>query len=372
VAFSQSLQTMVTSIQTGLAAVGKKINDYTSSSVVGNVLAATASTADELGTSISTAQQQAYLSTATGTDLDNKAADYGIYRKQATPAQWTFVATKQSAAGQQYTIPAGALVTTIPSAGQSPVTFTVDSLVYFPVGGTSINISVTCTTAGSVGDIAPGTALLWGSSVPGVDGVQFVSATTGTAGVDQETDDQLRARALNAFKGLAIGTDTWYIQQALSITGITSASVVPGYIAPQGIAIYIAAEGNTLPTTDQITQVQALIDAARIQIDKPTVLAPSVLTVNVGITITVIAGNTPATVQANTQTALATLINNIGLGAQATSGKIYPSQMITAALGLTGIADAGTVTLNSGSAPISVSASQLPQVGTITVTVVTP
>jgi uncharacterized phage protein gp47/JayE len=361
---------MVSAIQTGLTAIGKKLNDYSSSSVIGVILAAIASVIDELNTAISTAQTAAYLSTATGTDLDNKAADYGIYRKQATAAQWTFVATKQTAAVQQYTIPAGALVTIIPSAGQAPITFTVNSLVYFPVGGTSINIPVTCTTAGSIGNIAPGTALLWGSSVPGVDGVQFVDATGGTDGIDTETDDQLRARALNAFKGLAIGTDAWYIQQALTIEGVTSASVVPGYISANGIAVYIAGVGNTLPTTAQISALQTLLNSTRPQIDKPTVLSPTVLTVNVALNITVIAGNDQTTAQTNVQNADAAAINALGLGAQKNNGYIYPSQMVTTALAQAGIADAGSVTLNSGTTSLAVSASQLPQAGTVVATVV--
>lgn len=368
--FSSVLATMVSAIQTGLAAIGKKLNDYSSSSVIGVILAAIASAIDELNTAISTAQTAAYLSTATGTDLDNKAADYGIYRKQATAAQRTFVATKQTPAVQQYTIPAGALITTIPSAGQSPVTFTVNSLVYFPVGGTSVNIPVTCTSTGTVGNIATGTQLLWGSAVPGVDGVQFTDASTGTEGINQETDDELRARALAAFKGLAIGTDAWYIQQALSIEGVTSASVVPGYISPNGVAIYIAGEGNTLPTTAQITALQTLLNNTRPQLDKPYVLSPTILTINAALNITVIAGNDQTTAQTNVENADAAAINALGLGAQKNNGYIYPSQMVTAALAQTGIADAGSVTLNSGTSPIAVSASQLPQAGTIVATVV--
>lgn len=368
--FSSVLNTMISAIQTGLAAIGKKLNDYSSSSVIGVILAAIASVIDELNTAISTAQTAAYLSTATGTDLDNKAADYGIYRKQATYAKWTFVATKQTPAVQQYTIPAGALITTVPSSGQNPVTFTVDSLVYFPIGGTSINIPVTCTTAGSIGNIATGTALLWGSAVPGVDGVQFVDASTGTAGIDQETDDELRARAKDAFKGLAIGTDAWYRQQALTIQGIASASVVPGYISPNGIAIYIAGEGNVLPTTAQISALQTLLNSTRPQIDKPTVLAPSILTVNVALNITVIAGNDQTTAQTNVQNADAAAINALGLGAQKNNGYLYPSQMVTTALAQAGIADAGSVTLNGSTTSLVVSLSQLPQAGTVTAAVV--
>ncbi|WP_088187536.1 baseplate J/gp47 family protein [Desulfosporosinus sp. FKA] len=368
--FSGALSTMVSTIQTGLAAVGKKLSDYTSASAIGNILAATASVADELNTSISVAQQQAYLATATGTDLDNKAADYGIYRKQATNARWTFVATRQTAATQQYTIPAGALITTVPSAGSSPITFTVDQLTYFPIGGTSVSIPVTCTGAGTIGNISTGMALLWGSSVPGVDGVQFADSSTGTKGIDQETDDELRARAMAAFKGLAIGTDTWYIQQAKTIQGITSASVESNYISPNGIAVYIAGEGNTLPTPEQITAVQTLLDGSRPQLDKPTALAPNVLTVDIAFNITVIAGNDQATAKANAENAAAALINALGLGAQSNNNYMYPSQIVKAATAITGIADAGSVTLNGGIASIPVNLSQLPQAGAVTATVI--
>jgi uncharacterized phage protein gp47/JayE len=363
---------MINTIQTGLQSIGKKITDFTSSSIIGNILAAIASVADELNTAISTARQQASLKTATGEDLDNKAADFGITRKQATYAKWTFVATKQTNATQQYTIPAGSLITTQPAPGQDPITFTVDTTTPFTIGVNQVNIPVTCQQAGSIGNITPGVQLLWGSAVPGIDGVQFVDASTGTKGIDTETDDQLRARALASFAGLSIGTASWYQSQALTVPGVASASVVNGYTSVNGVGVYITGPNNTLPTQSILAQVQSVLDNSRPQIDKPFALSPNPLTINVGISITLLSGYDPTAESNNVKTAISNYINGLGLGAQSTNGKIYPSQMITAALSQLGVADAGSVTLNGGTSPISVDLSQLPTAGTVTVTVITP
>jgi uncharacterized phage protein gp47/JayE len=364
VVFNNVLNTMISSIQSGLQAIGKKITDFSSSSVIGVILAAIASAIDELNTAISVAQQQAYLKTATGTNLDNKAADFGITRKQATYAKWTFVATKQSPSTQVITIPAGSVITTVPSPNQPPITFTVDTDTQLPVGSTSVNIPVTCQQAGSIGNIATGTQLLWGSAVPGIDGVQFVDSSTGIPGIDMETDDQLRARALNSFRGLSISTKDWYQSTAESVIGIQSALVVPQGRGPGTVDIYVVGQNNTIPSSSLIAAVQNAIDAGRVITDDAKVFAPSPLQINVSMSIKVIPGYDPNATASAVKTAITNFINNIGIGGGVT-GMIYLSQLQSVALGVTGVANAPTPTLPTSD--ISVSSNQLPQAGVITI-----
>lgn len=363
--FSDVLNTMITSIQSGLSTINKKINDYTSSSIIGVILAAIASVIDELNSAISTAKDQAYLTTATDTDLDNKANDYGITRKAATFAKWTFVATKQSTSTSQITIPAGSLITTVPSPNQDAITFTIDSDKVLPVGSMNVNIPVTCETAGAIGNIATGVQLLWGSSVPGIDGVEFDDPTSGISGVDEETDDELRARALNAFKGLATSTSSWYQSTAESITGVESAKVVPQGRGVGTVDIYIVGQNDTIPDDTLISSVQTAIDAGRIITDDAKVFAPSAYTLDVTMDVYSTSGYDPTTTAASVQTAIMNYINSLGIGGEEANGTIYLSKLQAIALGVTGISNAPAPT--APTSDITFTSDQLPQAGTITI-----
>lgn len=363
--FSQTLQTIISAIQTGLAAINKKINDYSSASVIGVILAAVSTVIDELNYAITVAQQQAYLKTATWTNLDNKAADYGIIRKQATYAQWNFVFTKQTPSTQQITIPAGSLVTTVPVPGSNPITFTTTTTSYLPIGSTSVSLPVICQQAGSVGNITTGTLLLLGSAIPGIDGVQFSDATNGVAAIDTETDDQLRARALAAFKGQSISTKAWYLSTAEAVVGVSSAIVVPQGRGAGTVDIYIVGPNNTVPTSTLIATVQTVIDGGRIVTDDAKVFAPSPVTINVTQAIKVLPGYDPVATAALVKTAQTNYINGLGIGGGA-AGEIYLSQLQAIALGVTGVANAPVPTQPAADTPFQTN--QLPQAGTITVT----
>lgn len=356
---------MISSIQTGLLAINRKITDYTSSSTFGVILSAIASAIDELNTAITTAQSQAYLKTATGINLDNKAADFGIARKAATAAKWTFVFTKQTVSSQAITIPAGTLVTTVPSQGIDPITFTTDADVILPIGTSSVNDAVTCTAAGSTGNIAINTQLLLGSAVPGIDGVQFSSTTGGIAGIDTETDDALRTRALDAFKGLSISTADWYLSTAEGVTGISTALVVPLGRGPGTIDIYVVGANNSIPDATLLATVQTVIDAGRIITDDAKVFAPSPVTVNVTMTIKALAGYDPTATATAVQTAITNYINGLGIGG-GTAGVLYLSQLQAIALGVAGVANAPTPTVPATDTVFT--SDQLPQAGSISVT----
>lgn len=358
--FSSALQTMISAIQSGLQSIGKKITDYSSSSVIGVILAAIASVIDEISNSITIAQAQAYLKTATNANLDNKANDFGITRKQATAAKWTFVATKQTASTQIITIPAGSLITTVPAQDASAITYTIDTDTQLPVGSTSVNIPVTCQETGTIGNIATGTQLLWGSAVPGIDGVQFNDSSTGTSAIDAETDDQLRTRALAAFKGLSISTKDWYQSTAESVSGVSSANVVPQGRGAGTVDIYIVGTNNSIPSSALISTVQSTIDAGRVVTDDAKVFAPSAITVNAALTITSASGYDHTAVTNQVKTNVTNYINGLGIGGGST-GVLPAAQIVALAMNTTGVQNATTTFTD-----MSFTSSQLPQAGTIT------
>lgn len=346
-------QSMVSYIQTN----SLTLTDFATGSVLNVLLNAIAVAADTVNAAIFNVQKQAYLSSATGPYLDLKAADYNVERDLAVAATSTFNFVKNIAANTIIPIPAGTLVAITASPTTTYETTSASSL---QVGQTSVAVSVKCTTPGVIGNIPANTQLSIASTLPGIDSVAVPQDVTN--GIDAESDDAFRARAKDAFKGLAIGTKPWYQQQALSVSGVASVSVVGNYAGqPNGIGVYITGPNNTLPSSGLVTQVQTLLDNSIPMIDAPTVLAPAALAVTGAMTVKVLPGNDPAAVESTVADAIAAFNNGLGLGAPSTGGFIYPSDWITTAKQQTGVADAYNVTINGGTTEVAVSSSQLPQ-----------
>lgn len=358
--FQQILQAMITYLQTA----GSKLTDFTPTSILGQILSAIASVIDQIYFSIQQAQNQAYISTATGTGLDSKGKDLGVPRKQATPAVWYFTFIKNQASSQQISIPQGTAITTIPAPGQSPITFKTNAASYLPAGTLNVVVAATCQTTGSIGNLAPNTPLLIGSATPGIDGVQLQNLNNGTYGTDIETDTAYRARLLAALASKAQGTVTWYQQTALSVVGVSAVKVVPQGRGAGTVDIYIVGTNNALPSASLITSVQAVIDAGRVITDDAKVFAPTAYTANETLTIKVAAGYDLTQTSMLVQTAITNYINGLGIGG-GTLGALYQSQVNAVALSISGVVN---ILIPATPQPdITFSAFQLPQAGTVTI-----
>ncbi len=336
------------------------MTDFATGSVLNTLLNAISVAVDAVNASIFNVQQQAYMSTATGPNLDLKGADYNVPRNEAVAATGSFNFVKNTAAVTNIDAPAGALVSTLPTGSAPGIQFETLADATLTAGSTSVAVQVQCTTPGTIGNIAAGTQLVLASAVPGIDGVTITTPLTN--GIDTETDTAYRIRVKGSFKGLPIGTKGWYQEQALSMPGVTSVSVVSQYSGlPNGVGIYITGPSNTIPASTLITSVQTLLNGLVPMIDEPTVLAPATLTITGTITVKVLSGNDPAAVTDAVASAIAAYNNNLGMGASVTDGWIYPSQWINVATVQTGVADANSVTINGGTAAVAVLSSQLPQ-----------
>lgn len=349
---------MVTYLQN----VKSAITDFTATSIIGQILSAVASVIDEIYFSITDAQNQAYVSTAAGSGLDNKGADYGYPRKDATAAQWYFNFIKNQVSTNDIDIPAGTSITTIPQENQEAITFSTINDTFLPAGTLNVNVLAVCNQTGTVGNISSNIPLLIGSPTPGIDGVQLLSLTNGTYGLDIESDTDYQTRLLNALQSKAQGTIAWYNQTAVSVEGVESSVVNPQGRGTGTVDIYIVGTGNSIPSTTLIGNVQAVIDAGRIITDDAKVFAPTPHVVNETITVNVDPNYTVADVTSAVKTALTNYINNLGIGG-GSSSTLYQSRLISVALGVAGVLNAS----QTGQADITFATFDLPQSGTITV-----
>lgn len=182
------------------------------------------------------------LRLVTGTDLDKLAKNYGLVRKQSTPASGVALMTFASIPatininqgdvvtainGSTFTVAVGVSVS--PNAinfYRSVATKFSNQLAFVGITDQyAVEVTVNASSPGSQGNIGP-YALSTASSA-GVHNVTNILSFQG--GTDQETDATFRNRVLSAFSGASVGTTLGYMNTALSTPGVLDAAVVgPG------------------------------------------------------------------------------------------------------------------------------------------------
>lgn len=98
------------------------------------------------------------------------------------------------------------------------------------VDGTgAVTVAFQASTPGAAGNAAPGTQLVLSSPIAGIDANSGVIQAPGaTGGADQETQDSLRTRMLQAYAAPPQGGDPAdYIEWATQVPGVTRAWVAP-------------------------------------------------------------------------------------------------------------------------------------------------
>jgi uncharacterized phage protein gp47/JayE len=177
-----------------------------------------------------------------GTDLDKLAKNYGLVRKQSTPSTGVSLLTFSSlnatvnvnsgspvytAGGAGFTVITGfSLVPSNINSYRATATQFAAQLSYAGITDQyAVQATVTASAPGSAGNI--GQYSLSVVAIPGISNVTNVVTFAG--GTDQETDAAFRNRILATFSGSSVGTSLGYLNAALSVSGVTDATVIgPG------------------------------------------------------------------------------------------------------------------------------------------------
>jgi len=191
---------------------------------------------------LSGVSSQQSLRLVIGSDLDRLAKNFGIIRKQSTPATGTALLTFTSIPaniainqgdlviannGISFAVTAGIAITPANSNFYKSVASKFSSQLS-TAGITdqyAVQVTVIATSAGSSGNI--GIYSLTRSTNTSVSNVTNVVAFSG--GTDQESDASFRNRVLSSFTGSSVGTALGYLNVALGVSGVSDAYVVgPG------------------------------------------------------------------------------------------------------------------------------------------------
>ncbi len=192
-------------------------------------------------------KEQIFISTADSEFLALHGNEFGKTRK---------VGTKTTGSGQ-ITGTNGTVVsadTSIQSASGN--VYVTDADV--TIAGGIATVAFTAKEVGDAYDEEAGSELTFVSPLADVDTIVTIDSSGATGGVDEETDDEYRARLLLR-KRLPPhgGTDFDYEDWALEVSGVTRAWSIPLYqgLGTIGLAFARDNDDNIIPTEDQKTTV---------------------------------------------------------------------------------------------------------------------
>lgn len=267
---------------------------------------------------------QALLPYAVGDSVDFIGAIYGIPRiarsdasTAASDGTFTFYVLSGTFgsinSNQDIIIPAG---TKLFSGGTNSIAYSVTFATTLPAGSSSQPISATSISTGSSGNAAAGsiTSHNFSNYTDSNDGTLLVTNNFGiVSGRDVEDDDSYKYRIQLELKSTGGASQEDLRGQLLTVSGVQDVSFEP--LPGTFNAFIYAISSETPPAVLQLAQ--ATLDQLVAFPNSGIAVSPDLIGISLQTTISVASTTNvsdQALVIANAQTAVATYINNIGIG----------------------------------------------------------
>lgn len=311
-------------------------------------------------------------STCSGDDLDTWMSDFGVYRVAAVQATG-YVTFSRFTFTRSALVPVGSTVETLDGSQQYTVIADPSNVNYdnaqggyvIAAGVASIDIPVQANLAGTAANAQIGNINTLTSSIVGVDTVY--NANGFVNGQDKETDDDLRARFVLYLSSLSKGTKSAIINAILSVKSDANYALIEGYdhagnFKP-GYFYVVVDDGTGAPSANFISRIIAAVDLVRAFTVTFNVFAPTLVYVDVSLTLTLDKDFDADSAKALVQNAISEYLQTNKLGIDALYYKI-PQLAFDASPAVLNVSN---VTLNGGTSDVVLTDAQLTQPGTITV-----
>jgi uncharacterized phage protein gp47/JayE len=369
---TQSFTALVTNFATAVQGSAAQLVDFTIGSVLRAIDEAVAFVALWLQGLAIQVGALARAATSNGTDLDSWFAQFGFLRLAAVAATTPETFSRYTPTNQAL-IPVGAVVQSSDGTIQFTVVADTTNAAYsasqngyvLPAGQASLNATVQCTVAGTVGNVSAGALSQLGTAISGVDYVS--NGANVVNGVPAETDPAARSRfvlfiaSLESATLLAVKNAIASVQQGLTDT-VTENQQYNG-TAQNGYFTVIVNDGTGSPPSQLLNNVGSAIELVRPLCSTFSVHAPTVETAVVSMTISTAAGYVHSVVAGQVQAALLAYIQSLVLG-QTLAYSILSKVAYDASPGVINVT---SVLLNGGTADLTASAQQVVVAGAITV-----
>lgn len=207
-------------------------------------------------------EDQTYLLSATGTNLDKRAYDYGVKREEAIKARRVAEFKKyKTDARSAYALNVDGeriLIDAVVPVGTRFITPGENSITYVYIGLENNLKIVECEQPGKIGNTHLGTLL---PLDPIADLVSASIVGTYVSGEDEETDDELRQRCIEIANDVSFGGNiSDYINHVNQIDGVGNLKVFPAW-SGNGSVLLSVVDPNSNPISQyEIDRIKNLID----------------------------------------------------------------------------------------------------------------
>jgi uncharacterized phage protein gp47/JayE len=310
---------------------------------------------------------------AEGSDLDDCLYDVGLTRIGATPNKRALLITADAGVN----IPQGQQLYAVVLDDQGqPLKFTADAGVNWATS-TALILKITCQTAGTIGNLAAGSQFVLQPSIPGVRIIADQGSTI--LARDPETDEEAWERYDFKATHPDTGGNKYDLQRwAQEVAGVGKAKVIPRWAGVNTSKVLLAGLDLTPATPQVVTDTQVYLDPGATGLgdgkvplgNACTVAAADNLAVNITVTGTqYAAGAIPATVKAAFQSSVKAYLKELVFEVDPSTktplpviyNKIYGLLAFTV-----GLKSFSTLTINGGTADLTITQSQAPTLGTVT------
>lgn len=299
---------------------------------------------------------QSFPQTAQGTYLDYHAETRGITRGAAEKAAGVI----RFAAADKVTAACPIEKGTVCMTAEG-VRFETTEDAAIAVGSQWVDVPAQAAEAGAGGNVIAGTVTLLSAMPVGV--VQCTNPAAFSGGCDAESDEALRGRVLASYQRLPNGANAaYYEQEAMRYPGVAAAKAV-GRARGIGTVNVVIATHAGVPEAALLAAVETDLQKKREIAVGVKVLAPAVETVAVTAALKVAPGYTFAEVKAGAQSALEALFTGELLGKSVTTARL-----LTLLCGVEGVEN---VHLTAPAADVAVGSTELPMLGTVTISELT-
>ena len=299
---------------------------------------------------------QSFPQTAQGTYLDYHAETRGITRGAAEKAAGTI----RFAAADKVTAACPIEKGTVCMTAEG-VRFETTEDAAIAVGSQWVDVPAQAVEAGAGGNVIAGTVTLLSAMPVGV--VQCTNPAAFSGGCDAESDEALRGRILASYQRLPNGANAaYYEQEAMRYPGVAAAKAV-GRARGIGTVNVVIATHAGVPDAALLAAVETDLQKKREIAVDVKVLAPTVETVAVTAALKAAPGYTFAEVKAGAQSALEALFTGELLGKSVTTARL-----LTLLCGVEGVEN---VHLTAPAADVAVGSTELPMLGTVTLSELT-
>lgn len=368
----QSFATIVSNAAAAVQGAARQLIDLTVGSTLRAVLEANAALALWIQWLIVQVLATTRAATSTGKDLDSWVADFSTARLPASFAVGQAIFSRFTPS-QTALIPLGMGLQSSDGSQSFAVTSDTSNPAWnvaqfgysLGQGVASITVPIQALTAGSAGNVQPGTITLLASAQPGIDTV--INAVALAGGLDAESDSALRVRFSSYLASraratpVAIGNAILSVQQGLTYT--LQENVAPDGTTRMGSFLVTIDDGSGTPPSSLLASVATAVELMRPVGSLYAVQHPTLLAASVTMAITTITSAVHSTVSANVAIALSAQINALPIGASLPWSKL--SQIAYAAD--PAVINVTAVLLNGGMADLAVPAAGLVRAASIQV-----